>query len=190
MNDSTRDVVRRLAAFGALTRATGFDDVVVIDGDEITHDDGGGNWIRLRKDGDRLTVWGFDRDDCDSEVDRTVLATHFGPHSEYGTGTNHVCFLGEEVPANDPARPRPVVENWQSDETAELELADWFEQYLVDAGSDEEIDRELLKAIVNNPFSPANGLRQLVNDVDATKTPNVETFLAEMWRWLGAESIT
>ncbi|MFW0788036.1 hypothetical protein [Gordonia sp. CPCC 205333] len=184
MNDSTRDVVRRLAAYGAITRATGFDDVVSIDGDEIAHDDGGGNWIRLRKDGDRLTVWGYDRDDDDSEVDETTLVARFGARSGYGVGANYVGFLADEVPPADSSSPRLVVDNWRSDQTTEVELADWLEQHLIEVDSDQEVDRDLLKVIVDDPFSPANGLRQLVNDIDPTKAGDVDSFLASMQGWL------
>lgn len=177
------DIVRRLAAFGALTRMTGFDDVVFLDQAGLAHDDGGGNWLRLRKD----QLWGFDADGGDLLPDEEADALGEDLVNLRFAFAADGRLLGEPT--------EEVAANWLDDESATDQLADWLEQYLDDVGSvagaaDQTaglptISRAELSAFVAAPFSPPT-VEQLAARLPNVDVRHVHDFLGAVWHWPGA----
>lgn len=152
-DDTFTAIARRLTGFGAVTRMTGFDDVVTLDGPDLVFDDGGGNWLRLRRHDGRLLIWGFD-EDSDAEIPDDELARVPGPVGASPADAAPAGFVVEIDPGGGLAGAvPPVLRDWLTDAAAERELTGWVEEFIEDSAMDLVLRREDVAAVAVNPFS-------------------------------------
>ncbi|MFM9377301.1 hypothetical protein [Gordonia sp. VNK21] len=184
---SVETVARRMAAFGSAAAAAGVDDLVCCTSGELRTDDGGGNWVRLARDGDSVTVLSWDRDDdelppdlvraavsswrprvrTDEPVTFVGVATLSGPQAwhlvDHGLGEAMSAFL--------------------SDDASTLEMDDFLSQRSDDEGIDFSTMRPLVRELIRRPFGDGSPLAGIAGQFGPEGVAAARRKLAELAQW-------